>query len=187
MASMYWKLVVALLLECLPLGAKAPAEAASKKLPAALVRKLDSELVAILRTPGHELASLSVLAVRHGEVVYHRQFGDQWIDPNHGLHSRPATASTLYRLASISKLVTTIAVMKLVEEGRLDLDRDLSDYLGFPFRNPHFPTVPITLRMLLSHTSSLRDDAGYYWDDQRAIQFKDIFLPDGKAFADGKM
>ena len=67
------------------------------------------------------------------------------------------------RIASISKLVTTLGVMRLVEQGKLNLDEDVSKQLGWPLRNPAFPDTPITLRMLLSHTSSLTDNAGY-WD-----------------------
>ncbi|UUZ57035.1 serine hydrolase [Massilia sp. H-1] len=56
-------------------------------------------------------------------------------------------------------MMTTFAAMRLVEDGKLALDTDVGTYLGFPLRNPHFPDHPITLRQLLSHTSSLRDDA----------------------------
>lgn len=74
---------------------------------------------------------------------------------------RIATADDPVRIASVSKLVTALGVMRLVEEGKLDLDRDVSDWLGWSLRNPGFPDVPITLRMLLSHQSSLTDDADY--------------------------
>ena len=67
------------------------------------------------------------------------------------------------RIASISKLVTAIAVLRLVEAGTLSLDEDVGQRLGVPLRNPAFPGTPISLRMLLSHTSSLTDGAGY-WD-----------------------
>lgn len=70
---------------------------------------------------------------------------------------KPLTAQSIFRVASISKLVAALGVMRLVEEGRLDLDRDVSDYLGWSLRNPAFPDQAITLRMILAHTSSLRD------------------------------
>ena len=65
------------------------------------------------------------------------------------------------RIASVSKLVVALGVMRMVEAGRLDLDRDVSDYLGWPLRNPAFPDRPITLRLLLSHNSSLADGIDY--------------------------
>lgn len=74
---------------------------------------------------------------------------------------RAVTADDPVRIASISKLVTAIGVMRLVEQGTLDLDADVSKVLGWPLRNPSFPHVPITLRLLLSHRSSLTDAAGY--------------------------
>lgn len=75
---------------------------------------------------------------------------------------RAATPDDPARIASVSKLVVAIGVMKLVEKGRLDLDRDVSSYLGWYLRNPAFPTRPITLRQLLSHTSSIRDGDDAY-------------------------
>lgn len=75
---------------------------------------------------------------------------------------REVTAGDPVRVASISKLVTAIGVMRLVEEGKLDLDADLSELLGWPLRHPAFPDRPVTLRLLLSHRSGLTDAAGYY-------------------------
>jgi CubicO group peptidase (beta-lactamase class C family) len=65
------------------------------------------------------------------------------------------------RVASISKLVVAIGVMRLVEQGRLDLDADVSRLLGWKLRNPAFPDTPVTLRLLLSHQSSLTDTIDY--------------------------
>lgn len=76
--------------------------------------------------------------------------------------ARPVTADDPVRVASISKLVTALGAMRLVEQGRLDLDADVSGLLGAPLRHPRFPDVPITLRMLLSHRAGLTDEAGYY-------------------------
>ena len=75
---------------------------------------------------------------------------------------RMATADSPVRIASISKLVTALGVMRLVDQGKLDLDRDVSDYLGYPLRNPAFPDQPITLRLLMSHQSSLIDGDDLY-------------------------
>ena len=75
--------------------------------------------------------------------------------------ARGVGADDPVRVASISKLVTALGVMRLVEAGVLDLDADVSRWLGFPLRNPAFPDVPITLRLLLSHRSGLKDDVDY--------------------------
>ena len=98
---------------------------------------------------------------------------------------RAASADDPVRIASISKLVTAIGAMRLVEQGKLDLDADLSSLLGWRLRHPAYPDTPITLRLLLSHRAGLTDAAGYYavpldgalsditddpraWDDQHA-------------------
>lgn len=75
---------------------------------------------------------------------------------------RAVSADDPVRIASISKLVTALGVMRLVDQGKLDLDRDVSRYLGYPLRNPAFPDRPITLRLLLSHRSSLIDGDDLY-------------------------
>jgi CubicO group peptidase (beta-lactamase class C family) len=74
---------------------------------------------------------------------------------------RPVTADDPVRIASISKLVTALGVMRLVEAGRLDLNRDVSDYLGWRLRSPHHPDQVITLAHLLSHRSGLTDRFNY--------------------------
>lgn len=78
-----------------------------------------------------------------------------------GVAGRAVTVDDPARVASISKLVVALAVMRLSEQGRLDLDRDVSEYLGWQVRNPAFPDAAITLRALLSHRSSLRDSVDY--------------------------
>ncbi len=74
---------------------------------------------------------------------------------------RRVTADDPVRVASVSKLVVALGVLRLVEAGRLDLDRDVSSWLGWRLRNPAHPDVPITLRLLLSHRSSLTDGIDY--------------------------
>lgn len=74
---------------------------------------------------------------------------------------RRVTADDPVRVASVSKLVTALGVLRLVDAHRLDLDRDVSDWLGWNLRHPAFPDVPITLRMLLSHRAGLTDGADY--------------------------
>jgi CubicO group peptidase (beta-lactamase class C family) len=74
---------------------------------------------------------------------------------------RPVTADDPVRVASISKLVVAIGVLRLVEQRRLNLDADISRLLGWKLRNPAFPDRPITLRHLLSHQSGLTDRLDY--------------------------
>ncbi|MGE0178880.1 MAG: serine hydrolase domain-containing protein [Sphingomonas sp.] len=78
------------------------------------------------------------------------------------VRGRALTIDDPARIASITKLVVAIGGMRMVEAGQLDLDRDVSDYLGWRLRNPAFPDRPITLRMLLSHQSSVQDGIEYW-------------------------
>lgn len=76
--------------------------------------------------------------------------------------NRRLTIADPVRVASVSKLVVALGVMRLVEQGRVNLDEDVSGRLGWQVRNPTFPDRPITLRLLLSHRSSLKDDNEAY-------------------------
>jgi len=64
---------------------------------------------------------------------------------------------TIYQVASVSKTVTATAILQLYEHGLFSLDDDVTEYLPFSLRNPAYPNIPITFRMLLSHHSSLHD------------------------------
>jgi CubicO group peptidase (beta-lactamase class C family) len=91
------------------------------------------------------------------------------------------TPRHMLRVASISKLVTALGALKLVEQGKLSLDVDVSRYLGFTLRNPAFPKTPITLAQLLSHTSSLRDGEEYWAQYPDTLQ--SLFSANGVHFA----
>ena len=73
----------------------------------------------------------------------------------------PVTENTCFRIASVSKLVMSLAALSLAESGQLDLDRNISDYLGYVVRSPHAPDLPVTMRMLLTHTAGLTDSGPY--------------------------
>jgi CubicO group peptidase (beta-lactamase class C family) len=107
-------------------------------------------------------ATVGIAFDRNQEIA---SFADGVADPRSG---RLVTIDDPVRVASISKLVVGVGVMQLVEAGKLDLNADVSTYLGWPLRNPAFPDRPITLTLLLSHTSSIRDH-----DDQYAIALGD--------------
>lgn len=74
---------------------------------------------------------------------------------------RMVEANDPVRIASISKLIMALATLRLAEEGVVDLDADVSEYLGYRLRSPGFPDTPVTLTQLLSHRSGLRDSGGY--------------------------
>lgn len=96
-------------------------------------------------------AEVGVAFDRKGDVA---SFADGIADPQSG---RSVTIDDPVRVASVSKMVTAIGVMKLVDEGKLDLNSDVSRWLAWNLRNPSFPGRPLTLSMLLSHTGSVRE------------------------------
>jgi CubicO group peptidase (beta-lactamase class C family) len=146
---------------------------------------LDRELAAIVSDAQRPLSGLSVLAIRDAKVVYQQQFGLRRLATSAQALPAPVTPDTLFRIASISKMMTTLGLMRLVEEGQLALDEDIGRYLGFSVRNPAYPAQAITLRHLLSHTSSLRDAAGYSWGSDSSLQ--DVLLAGGKHHGQGAM
>jgi len=132
--------------------------------------------------PTRELSGLAVAVLRNGEVTFEETFGRASIDPD-GENDHELTPDNLMRVASISKTLSAIVVMQLVEEGTLDLDRDVSDYLGWELRNPNYPDRPITLRYLLAHVSSIRDAGeSYIIRYPRALQ--EAFDPTDPDFAE---
>lgn len=74
---------------------------------------------------------------------------------------RAITPDDPARVASVSKLIVALGVLRLVEAGKLDLDRDVSDYLGWRLRHPGHPDRPISLEQLLGHRSGLNDETNY--------------------------
>ena len=144
---------------------------------------LQARLQAVMNDPLKPLASLSVVAIRDGKMVYQGYFGKRSIDPLNSAQGVAVDSKTLFRVASISKLVTTLGVMQLVEQRKLDLDADVSTYLGFRLRNPNFPEARISTRMLLNHTSSLRDDGGYSFPIGQSLQ--SVLDPQGENYGAG--
>jgi len=105
----------------------------------------------------HHVVGLSVAVVKKGKIIYTHSFGLKDIAAN-----TPLTDDCLFRIASISKSFSATSIMQLVQAKKLSLEDDVSKLIGFTIRNPKFPSTVITLRMLLSHRSSLNDRQGYF-------------------------
>jgi len=117
-------------------------------------------LINELRTISSEYNSIAVSLVAFDgatSTFYTYQYGFADME-----NRQAVTEDTRFRVASLSKLVTAICAMVLVDEGLLDLDTDISMYLGYEVRNPHFPDTPITARMLLQHTSAVFDSGAFH-------------------------
>ena len=105
----------------------------------------------------------------------------------------PVTPATFFRTASVSKMVAAMLALSLSQTGALDLDGDAADALGIPLRHPAYPSVPITPRMLLSHTSGLTDGPAFFDGPSRGLTLPEVLsavrftaAPPGKAFCYSK-
>lgn len=116
-------------------------------------------LVMAALLPSSALAQPATVAVAFDRTSIRPLIAEGLADKAAG---RKVTADSPVRIASVSKLITALGVMRLVDAGVIELDRDVSDYLGWELRNPAFPDTPITLRLLLSHQSSLVDGGERY-------------------------
>jgi len=104
----------------------------------------------------YRAVGLAVAVVKDNQLVYNNSFG--WKD----LEAKvPLEKDDLFRIASISKSFSALAILQLREAGKLSLDDTVSDLLGLKVINPKYPDIPITLEMLLTHTSSLTDSQRY--------------------------
>jgi len=145
-----------LLLLSMSCGRIAPEEL--KAVYQAAAEQLESVILHEMKAKG--IPSFSIALADDQDLIWAKSFG--WADPQRKI---PSDSDTVYRIASVSKLFTAIAIMKLVEEGELDLDRPVSDYVPeFKPVNP-FDKAP-TLRHLLSHRSGLvrEPPVGNYFD-----------------------
>ena len=127
------------------------------------------------------ISGLQIAVIENGEVS--RRFAMGLVGDSNGRPTRLNHTHKI-RVASISKLVVAIGVMRLVEQEKVDLDADVSGYLGWTLRNPNHPAQIITLRQLLSHTSSVRD-AGKYFIAAGNGDLRDFFNPNSTLWRDG--
>jgi CubicO group peptidase (beta-lactamase class C family) len=100
---------------------------------------------------------LSVAVVKDNQIIYNQSFGVRDVE-----RQLPLTNQSIFRIASISKSFTTTAIMQLIAKKQLQLDQDISELVGFKVRNPKYPNKVITLKMVLSHRSSINDSEGYF-------------------------
>jgi len=116
-----------------------------------IIEKIDKE----------DIPSLSVAVVENGEIIWMESFG--YADKENKIK---ATPNTLYTIASISKPITATGIMKLVEDGKLDLDANIETYLdNIKLKYYTNDSNKVTCRNLLSHTSGLPMHFQYFYDD----------------------
>jgi CubicO group peptidase (beta-lactamase class C family) len=118
-------------------------------------QELQNEILTIKEK--YDLTGGAVVLFDKNKIINSVVFGNANLENN-----IPINNETQFRVASISKTITTIAFMQLVKQNKVSLDDNINQLLGFNCINPNFPLAAITPRMLLSHTSSLTDDPSAY-------------------------
>ena len=98
----------------------------------------------------------ALVITQGGQIVYQRYYGYQDTEA-----LIPVTPDTYFRVASVTKMVSGIGLMRLKEQGLVELDRDIGGYFGYAIVNCYYPDAPITLRQLMSHISSLNSNSFY--------------------------
>jgi len=131
----------------------------------------------------HLIPGLSISIVKEGSVVWEKYFGYANIDENIFVDE-----NTMFILSSISKTITATALMHLFEQNLFMLDDDIDDYLPFNVNHPIYPFVPITFKMLLSHTSGIKDNWSVmpYYDGDSPLELNyylnEYFTPGGEFY-----
>jgi CubicO group peptidase (beta-lactamase class C family) len=103
------------------------------------------------------IAGTAIVVVRDGKILFSKGYG--YADVGRKVPVSPET--TLFRPGSVSKLFTWTAVMQQVERGKLDLDRDVNDYLDFKISSKY--SKPITLRDLMTHSGGFQESLLQLW------------------------
>ncbi|MBE8714900.1 serine hydrolase domain-containing protein [Sphingobacterium hungaricum] len=119
------------------------------------INSFSSEITELIEK--YKAVGLAFVVVKDNKIIHTEAIGYKNAERGEKLE-----INNLFRIASISKSFTATAIMQLVEQGKISLDDDFSELIGFPIRNPKFPNTVITLRMVLSHTSSINDKNGYF-------------------------
>ena len=115
------------------------------------------------------LVGASYLVFNKGKIVEKINCGYSDIDSK-----KRVTNDTVFRIASVSKILVALCIMRLYEEGKLDLNADISEYLGFKVRNPKFPNDIINLKMIMTQTSSITDGLEYAEGDEKDSGYNSI-------------
>lgn len=121
-----------------------------------VVGKIDSILVEYFENA--PIPGMAAGVVYNSEVVYAKGFGVKSIDTK-----EPVRSDSLFHMASVSKLFVVTGIMQLVEQGKIDLDAKIVEYLPY-FKMDDSKYRAVTIRQVLSHTSGMPDVEDYQWD-----------------------
>jgi len=116
----------------------------------------------------HKATGGIVVVAKDGEIVFEHAYG--YADKK---SREKVTGDHYFNVASVTKFISGIGIMKLVDEGKIDLDASIGDALGFEVYNPYYPEETVSLRHIMSHTTGLSSKGGYSKSGRRL----DTILP----------
>ncbi len=116
----------------------------------------------------YSVTGMSAIVIENGQISHVYSYGVRNIETGGAFNS-----DSVLRVASVSGLVSSIGVMKLVDEGILDLDEPIGNYLGYTVANPYNGTQ-ITLRQLLTHTAAISDYGAYDKVTNNEIEYQTL-------------
>ncbi|WP_407494145.1 serine hydrolase domain-containing protein [Elizabethkingia anophelis] len=116
--------------------------------------ELTSKLTKVSKTIG--INGFGVVLINENGLLYQNGFGIAGLKP-----LKNYDQNTVQNIASVSKTLIGLALLKAQELGKLKLDDPINNYLPFKVNNPYYPEIPITIRQLATHTSSINDTEFY--------------------------
>ncbi len=143
-----------------------------------------ADLNAFVETTYEEgrLPGTTIIAFDENGLLYQKSMGYADLETQ-----RPFDEHTVMNIASVSKTFIAVALMKAIDQGKINLDDKINDYLSFPVTNPNFPDTPILVRHLVTHTSSIQDFDAYahaYYFPGAATLTKKEFPKDFRSYYD---
>ena len=145
----------------------------------------ENELIAFIESTmqTHLIPGLSISVVKENNLVWEKYFGYSNLHENIIVDE-----NTMFILSSISKTITVTALMQLFEQNFFMLDDNINDYLPFNVIHPDFQSNPITFKMLLSHTSGIKDNWSFmpYYDGDSTLELgyylQEYLTPEGEFY-----
>jgi CubicO group peptidase (beta-lactamase class C family) len=122
--------------------------------------QVDDQILEIMEQV--HIPTVTTAVIRNNSIIWAKGYGEQ------------QELDLIYPIGSVTKTFTATAIFKLFEEEVIRLYDDVNDYLPFSFRHPNHTDIPITIKMLLQHTSGLRKESDMYWNGVMSEALQDL-------------
>ena len=146
----------------------------------------EEELIQLIQSlmDTHLIPGLSISIVKDDNIVWEKHLGYANIE-----EQIPVNENTMFILSSVSKTIAATALLQLYELGLFELDDNINSYLPFPVNHPDYLNTPITFKMLLAHTSGIKDQWSVmtYYDGDSNLELgyylEEYLTPNGEFYS----